>query len=593
MPKPKFHNELCNNNMTFDECELTILRQAVDKTTEIQGKQEVNNESIQKMVLILENFLIRKKLICYGGTAINNILPKDVQFYNKSTELPDYDFFSKNPIEDAKELSDLYFNEGFSDVEAKSGTHKRTYKVFVNYIPIADITYMNSEIYDNLEKEAITILGIRYCPPNYLRMSMYLELSRPEGDVSRWEKVMKRLNLLNKHLPLKIHIDCKKVKDKGTNIEPSLFSIIRDELIEHKAVFFGGYAANLYSNYMPKNIKRLYRPIQGFDVLVENHNECAIMIKEHLEDMGFKKIELIEHEEIEEIIPKHIELQIDKRSYVFIYEPIACHNYNVVVIDGKKVNIATIDTMLSFYLAFTYLNNAHYDKDRILCLAKYLYEVEEHNRLKQHSILKRFSVKCIGKQQGLSELRAEKAKIYKKLSNKRGTKEYEKWFFRYIPSQLSENDKASAKKRIKEYIEEDEYIIQKIKEHKDYGNDENPKSIIIKYKSPSSKSINTKSNNKTYKKKKYKKYKEDNVDQEQEQENLDQEQEQENLDQEQEQEENVYKKGKYTKKWNKNENFKNKTHKNSKFWKKFNKIKNSRENEIPSKTEEPWFKGWF
>ena len=32
---------------------------------------------------------------------------------------------------------------------------------------------------------------------------MYLELSRPDGDVSRWEKVLKRLTLLNKHYPMK------------------------------------------------------------------------------------------------------------------------------------------------------------------------------------------------------------------------------------------------------------------------------------------------------------------------------------------------------------------------------------------------------
>ena len=32
---------------------------------------------------------------------------------------------------------------------------------------------------------------------------MYLELSRPDGDVSRWEKVLKRLTLLNKNYPMK------------------------------------------------------------------------------------------------------------------------------------------------------------------------------------------------------------------------------------------------------------------------------------------------------------------------------------------------------------------------------------------------------
>ena len=32
---------------------------------------------------------------------------------------------------------------------------------------------------------------------------MYLKLSRPDGDVSRWKKILKRLILLNKHFPIK------------------------------------------------------------------------------------------------------------------------------------------------------------------------------------------------------------------------------------------------------------------------------------------------------------------------------------------------------------------------------------------------------
>jgi hypothetical protein len=47
------------------------------------------------MIKIVEDFIIRKKLICYGGTAINNILPERDQFYNKEGD-PDYDFFSSN-----------------------------------------------------------------------------------------------------------------------------------------------------------------------------------------------------------------------------------------------------------------------------------------------------------------------------------------------------------------------------------------------------------------------------------------------------------------------------------------------------------------
>ena len=100
--------------------------------------------------------------------------------------------FSQLLWEDAKELANIYYKAGFDEVEAKSGVHFGTFKVFVNFTPIADIT-LSSEIYKNIKKEAISVKGILYIP-NYLRMAMYLELSRPNGDVSTdGKKVLKRL----------------------------------------------------------------------------------------------------------------------------------------------------------------------------------------------------------------------------------------------------------------------------------------------------------------------------------------------------------------------------------------------------------------
>lgn len=208
MVNTKYKNKICDDKMSFDECELAILRHAVDETDELQKQKIANSEDVKRMIEILEDFLIKKKLVCYGGTAINNILPKYAQFYNRDIEVPDYDFFSDNAMEDAKELSDLFYNSGYLETEAKSGIHKGTYKVFVNYIPMADITQIHPELYKSIKRESITIAGIKYAPPDYLRMSMFLELSRPAGDVSRWEKVLKRLTLLNKYYPLKSSIDC-------------------------------------------------------------------------------------------------------------------------------------------------------------------------------------------------------------------------------------------------------------------------------------------------------------------------------------------------------------------------------------------------
>ena len=129
-------------------------------------KKTLSDPRIRRIIEIVEDFL-RKKLICYGGTAINNILPEQDQFYNKDIELPDYDF-SSNALEDAKELANIYHKEGFEEVEVKAGVHPGTFKVFVNFIPVADVTQLVKEIFNNLKQDAIKIDGIYIVLPTIL-----------------------------------------------------------------------------------------------------------------------------------------------------------------------------------------------------------------------------------------------------------------------------------------------------------------------------------------------------------------------------------------------------------------------------------------
>ena len=85
-------DNLCKG-LTFSDCELAILRTAIDKAEEIQGRKAANSSEVKRIIGIVENFLSKKSLFCYGGTAINNILPKQDQFYNTDIEIPDYDFY--------------------------------------------------------------------------------------------------------------------------------------------------------------------------------------------------------------------------------------------------------------------------------------------------------------------------------------------------------------------------------------------------------------------------------------------------------------------------------------------------------------------
>ena len=61
MTKSKFNTELCNNDMTFNDCELAILRQAVDEAEDQNAVKISDNEQVKKMIEILEDFL-RKKM---------------------------------------------------------------------------------------------------------------------------------------------------------------------------------------------------------------------------------------------------------------------------------------------------------------------------------------------------------------------------------------------------------------------------------------------------------------------------------------------------------------------------------------------------
>jgi hypothetical protein len=660
MSRKNKHGHGGDDSATFEEKELEILRETVDLVEKRKGEKIIQDPKIQKVISIVEKFIADKKLVCYGGTAINNILPENAQFYNKDIELPDYDFYSDNALDCAKELADIYYKAGYEDVEAKSGVHHGTYKVFVNFTGIADITQMEPALFKAISRDAIIKQGIRYAPPDFLRMAMYLELSRPDGDVSRWEKVQKRLTLLNTHYPLKGY-DCDKIEyqrgfegatsgntgeisasrtrsrsksrsktvtatatasrsvkrgggggggsvkalkrdaiknvirkyhhlgaymkhlynsvpsheekhgdftykleeDKLTRryrlvaiyerflgkddefvlysmkrkeldpdasasrsasatksasrsasasrsrsaspsksasrsasrspspsktatatksrsrsrsrspvyemsksnlsysshrekelAETDVYNIVRRVFIKNKAVFFGGYANILYSRYMPKHQRRIIQKIPDFDVLSEDPRHLCEAVIHELTAHKYTGVKFTKHAGVGEVISEHYDIRIGDEVIAFLYKPLACHSYNTIRIHGDggsgggggggdNIRIATIDTMLSFYLAFIYADRVYYDTNRILCMSQFLFDVQRHNRLKQTGLLKRFSINCYGEQPTLESMRFEKTKKYEELKGKRDSREFEEWFLRYIPYEHAKGAKGA------------------------------------------------------------------------------------------------------------------------------------------------------
>ena len=176
--------------------------------------------------------------------------------------------------------------------------------------------------------------------------------------------------------------------------------------------------------------------IPDFDVLSNDPETTAEIVKERLIDVGKTNTSILKHDPVGDVIPLHYEIKVGKDTIAFIYKPIGCHSYNSIKgrTGNDKINIATIDTMMSFYLAFLYADRPYYDKDRILCMSKFLFDVQQKNRLEQKGLLRRFSITCYGHQKTVEEMRSEKAIQFNSLAHKRGTKQYDEWFLSYRPS---------------------------------------------------------------------------------------------------------------------------------------------------------------
>ena len=432
--------------LSYDDCELAIMRSAIDKKDFIKGKEDASSTEIKKMVKIVEDFMSKNSLMCYGGTAVNNILPVKDRFYDTTREIPDYDFYSPRALDHAKDLANIYYKAGYPEVEAKSGKHLGTYKVFVNYTPIADITQMDEQLYNQLRKHAITVNHILYAPPNYLRMSLYLELSRPAGDISRWEKLLKRINLLNKHYPIKTK-KCEKMKcftrsfTSKTHSVNSVFQIVKNFLIDQGVIFFGGWAFTVYSQFMDKTNKKKFNEYPDFDVISLDAEKCVNLLVSYIESKGIKDVSFIKHDGLDEVIAEHYEVKIGSNSIAFIYQSIACYSYNNYEIDKKVAKIASIETILSMYLAFIYANRPYFNYDKILCLCKLVYDIQQKNRLKQNGMLKRFTIKCDGTQATRESMKKDKSDMFQQLKDRRNSAEYEMWFLNYRPDVIYTKNK--------------------------------------------------------------------------------------------------------------------------------------------------------
>ena len=419
---------------------------SIDKIADIAqdqiDKENATDPVVKKALDIVEHFIKTNRVMCYGGTAINNLLPPKDRFYDPVKDIPDYDFFSETPQIHATELADTLTNAGFGSVEVKPGVHLGTFKVFSEYIGVADISHLDKPIFDKLWKNSIEKENIHYVPPNFLRMSMYLELSRPKGDVSRWKKVFTRLNLLNKYYS----VECPSEDEKLSNtyLEPETKDKIEDLLIKENVVLLGFNGSVL-------NEKATDKWMLPLDILAtpEKKEDIAEKFLDILETKPDLKVKIKEIETYGELIPAHIDI-VDVKTggtLIRIYETEACHSYHKA---PTGLMIASIPTLLQFFFAILYAPGHFLEKipeQRFLCAAQRLVELANDNIKRRYKLLT--PITCLGKQKSLVDMRVEKSKMFEKLSKNRSSPEFLEYFFTYTPTSMDKTRRRKVKQELK------------------------------------------------------------------------------------------------------------------------------------------------
>jgi hypothetical protein len=388
------------------------LDSAIKKAEDRIKYEEAHDEQLLHGLSIVKQFIKDKKRVCYGGTAMNAILPPSKQFYNTDVDLPDYDFYTPDLDGDVKELSAMLVKGGLKEVYSKIGIHDGTKKVLVNYTPIADISYIDPELFGVLYRRSIVKDGMHYTDENILRMMMYTELSRPKGMPDRWRKVFERLQLINQEFPIK---GCTINQGKKLHIPFSIRKTIFDFIIEWKRVLCNGPIVPLYRRGI-RTRDSVFRVQEGGPLLFTSPDPRvdAPALQKLINAPGTS---LVPHRARGDLVPERIEIRQGDMTLCIIVKEIACHGYiPFPTNDNRTIFVGSLEFLITLYLSLTIftLHGEDVLGPRIMCQVRELIKLLKENYSAKQSQFPPFVQQCRGHQTRFASLLREKVRRQQK-----------------------------------------------------------------------------------------------------------------------------------------------------------------------------------
>jgi hypothetical protein len=340
---------------------------------------------------------------------MNVHLPSKYKFYDPKYTIPDYDFLTTNSDADLNTLRAKFKAAGFTEIGIRPGMHEGTTKVYINYTPVADITLIDPALYKMFKTHATKVKGITYMDANSLRMMMYLELSRPRGEVERWPKVYERLLLLQYAAPMNY---CKN-PGKQKKIPLIVYRTILYYVIQAGRVIAGANVIGAYKESLKRPIKAEWMFSHASPLIVYTPDAAKDIkgVEELLGDDDILRTTILPA--TGDFIPEMRLIKYAGRPVLLLVNETACHSYNTLELkSGKYLKIGSLDTLITLYLSIMLRGSKvlkPFFSQTVLCMAQQAVELSTFMR--QHPKESQFpfiSLTCSGHQKGLPSLLREK-----------------------------------------------------------------------------------------------------------------------------------------------------------------------------------------
>ena len=365
------------------------MTELIDKDTyeSIVFDHDFQKTHIQRALDIVRKYIIMNKLLLVGGMAIDFALKAKGKRLYPDNKLPDYDFLSPNFHIDAYNIGNQLAEEGIPSISVILGLHVSTMRVRVNFVPVADISYVPQNIFEKIP--TTNYEGFVIVHPHYQMIDQHRALSLPfenppmETIMQRWDKDIKRNELLYSCYP----IDDAQII--GESKEQIKISLIKD-------LCLNGYLAAIYWLDYAKSIGYKKKPIIDDELKYDENVSCMLpadllisIISDHPEDfIKANGNELKDNKQITNYLPT-----LDKiagRTLIGEYELI--HNHGKLIsahYDEKhKFYVANLQTIMCYMLS---LNQIYKIQNALAvfnqCRLLYVWAIEQYNdqkNIEQH-----------------------------------------------------------------------------------------------------------------------------------------------------------------------------------------------------------------